>query len=91
VEPKRYQFVGKRVIDQIAEAPAPIQKDFWTVLEVLQDHPHPIPGKSLLGVLELKDPQLPSGYTVPFDNGLLVYQVMADYPIIQLVQVTWLP
>lgn len=43
----------------------------------------------MLGVRELKD-HGPSMFTAPFDDGLLLYQVMSDYPIIKLVQVTWL-
>jgi hypothetical protein len=33
---------------------------------------------------------LPSTYTAEFDAAVLMYQVMADYPIVELLQVTWL-
>jgi hypothetical protein len=88
--PKRYSFYGKKIFDEIFEASPAIQRDFFDLLQGLRDDPQHLPGKALLGVLPLKDPRLAGAYTAPFDNGLLVYQVMADYPIIMLIQVSWL-
>jgi hypothetical protein len=31
----------------------------------------------------------PGGYTAPFDDALLVYQVLRDFPCIQLRMVRW--
>lgn len=45
----------------------------------------------MLGVMDYKENDIPGGgFTAAFDNGLLLFQVMADYPLIRLVQITWL-
>lgn len=88
--PKRYRFHGEQVLEQIDEAPEDVKEEFLALLTGLQDHPHPLPGEALLGVMPLKEKR-GGMFTAPFDDGLLVYQVMADYPIIKLIQVvTWL-
>ena len=33
----------------------------------------------------------PQSYTAPFDRALLLYQVLADHPVIHLLQITDLP
>jgi hypothetical protein len=42
----------------------------------------------VVGVRPLK--ASPGGYTAPFDDALLVYRVLADYPRIELLMVAWL-
>jgi hypothetical protein len=37
----------------------------------------------------LQDPSKPNGFTAPFDDGLLSYQVMRDFPVIKLADVFW--
>jgi hypothetical protein len=80
---------NRQVTDALREAPQEIEAEFLTLLEALERNPKPVP-KSLLRIMEFKDPSsLRGGFTAPFDDGLLLYQVMADYPIVKLVQVTW--
>jgi len=40
-----------------------------------------------LGVFPLKYGQ--SMYTVRFDDALLVFQILADYPLVQLIHIAW--
>jgi hypothetical protein len=49
----------------------------------------PYPGGEVPGIFELKANVAPSTtYTVAFDHALLVYQVMANAPVVKLIQVT---
>ncbi len=63
--------------------------------QLIQD---PFPGTSpATGILPFEglyweDPDkgyIRPGWTVPFDDGLLVYEALADYPTIYLVRVLW--
>lgn len=87
---KRYSFqYSPQVSEALKSASPAVLLSFYTLLEGIGEYP--FPGASLLGVLEYKEKDLPGGgYTATFDNGLLLFQVMADYPIIKLIQITWL-
>jgi hypothetical protein len=86
---KRYSFqYSPQVGGALEEAPEAVLNDFFTLLEGIGRFP--FPGTSLLGVQHYKETDVPGGYTASFDDGLLLFQVMADYPIIKLIQITWL-
>jgi hypothetical protein len=59
---------------------------FYDVLELLTTGPYPDDHESL-GVLPHKEPGKPNAFTVPFHRGqgLLIYQVMIDMPLIKLI------
>lgn len=86
--PKRYKFVGERVFDDIGQAPPEVKSAFFKLLEGLAPDPH-LPGAAHLDVLPLKDPRFVAAYTAPYDEGLLLYQVKADFPVVYLVDVLW--
>jgi hypothetical protein len=82
----RYTYHGDQVLEEIDAAPDRIKRDFVSVIESLAENPF---GTSI-GVRPLKGLDFsPQMYSVPFDDALLVFQVMADYPIILLVHITW--
>lgn len=82
----RYTYYGEQVLSEIDGAPDRIKRDFVAVAESLSENPY---GTSI-GVRPLKGLNFtPQMYSVPFDDALLVFQVMADHPVILLIHVTW--
>ena len=43
----------------------------------------------MVGVAPVRD-DLPQTYTAPFDFAVVMFQVLADYPVIWVAQITWL-
>lgn len=87
---RHYKFIySPQVESALSDAPSTVLDAFFALLEGL--HAYPFPGTALLGVMDYKENDIPGGgFTAAFDNGLLLFQVMADYPLIRLVQITWL-
>lgn len=86
---KRFSFqYSTQVSDSLQEAPLEVLESFFVLLDGIGRYP--FPGTSLLGVQPYKETDVPNGYSASFDDGLLLFQVMADYPIIRLIQITWL-
>jgi hypothetical protein len=85
-----WQIVGSRVYDLIdRDAPDDVWYEFYLTAETLaQEGPYPddLPG---MGVLVYQDPTKPNSFTIPFDHGLLVYQVMKDQPVVKLLDAFW--
>lgn len=88
--------MGDRVLDEIAQAEEEVRWDFYEVLEHLVEDPFPGTSRAE-GIMPFEgifwdDAQggyVQPGWTVPFDDGLLVYQALADYPRIYLLRVLW--
>lgn len=87
----RYGVIGRKVLDYVDSfASDDVYEEFYDLLEVLMEYgPYPADNPAL-GIMEERDPRRPNGFTVPFDAGLLAYQVMLDYPVIKLVDAFWL-
>jgi hypothetical protein len=90
VPPFRWNFHGEKVLAEVRKAPVDVQEAFTVLMYQLSKDPT---SKSL-GVLPLrfgsKRPWgriIPGTYTVPFADALLVYEVLADYPEINLLYV----
>lgn len=85
-----WEVVGERIYDMVdRDAPEDVWDEFYSTLETLsQDGPYPEdqPG---MGVLTYQEPSRPNCFTIPFDHGLLLYQVMRDFPVIKLVDAFW--
>lgn len=82
--PERYSFLNQDPIALVEGAPKPVREAFVRLLEALARDPFQSPG-----VLPAKGIGLAAAYTAPFGDGLLLYQVMADYPAIKLIDVFW--
>lgn len=84
---RRYRFrYYPGVRDALSTAPPEARHAFGELLRILETHP--FPNESLVGVLEYKETDLRGAYTVPFgETNLLLFQVMADYPLIRLIDV----
>jgi hypothetical protein len=88
--PCHYEVVGSGVLDYVDRfAPDEVYELFYEKLEALMTGPYPDDDYSL-GIMELKDPTKPNGFTAPFNRGLVAYQVTKDFPLIKLVDVFWL-
>ncbi len=79
----RWEVYGEPVLDEIAEAPLEVRQDFARLLDQLTRNPR----HRRASVRPLR--AAPGGYSAPFDDALLVYQVLADYPRIHLLLVVW--
>jgi hypothetical protein len=82
-----YTVVGDHVLAALDTWPLPDLADFIGLLEQLKRDPYP---GGDAGVLRFTEPgaRLTNAFTAPFDRAILLFQVMADYPVIRLVQVT---
>jgi len=93
--PSHFEVVGPGVLDYVDQfAPDPIYNAFYDLLEALVLGPY-ADDDPALGILPLRDPNKPNGFTAPFGvsgegGGLLAYQVMLDQPVIKLVDVFWM-
>jgi hypothetical protein len=83
VPPFRWDFHGDEVRQEILRASPEAREDFRRLLNLLVRNPR----SQEIGAKPLRSK--PGGYTAPFDDALLVYQVFADYPRIQLLLVRW--
>ena len=65
-----------------------LRTQFYSLVEKMAANPN----ASGLGVRPLKLGTHPPGgwYSAPFDRALLIFQMMADFPLIRLLYVTWL-
>ena len=61
--------------------PLAVRQDFFRLMQRLSRNPY----DPTVGVRPLRTK--PSGYTAPFDDALLAYEVQPDYPRIHLVLV----
>lgn len=82
-KPLRWEIAGEATLAQVAQAPQEAKRDFKRLLDRLTRNPR----DRRAGVLPLKS--RPGGYTAPFDDALLVYSVLADYPRIELLLIVW--
>jgi hypothetical protein len=89
--PPLYRFIppAEGFYDKQRDASISLQLKLAEVLSRLAEDP--VPDTVELRALRLRDPRLPGGYTVTFDNGdaLLTYQVREDLRAIRLVDLTW--
>jgi hypothetical protein len=78
----RYSFHdADEVLDRLnAYASDTTRAEFVDRLEELLDDPYPGDGD----IFPYQDAQRPNSFTFSFGDGLVVYQVMVDYPIIYL-------
>jgi hypothetical protein len=67
----------------MAMSPIEVRQDFARLMSRLVLNPR----DTKAGVKQLKT--APGGFTAPFDDALLVYQILRDYPRIQLLLVRW--
>jgi hypothetical protein len=84
VRPFRWEFYGQSVLDEIAKAPQDVREDFARLMDRLTWNP-----RRATGVRPLRTE--PGGFTALFDEAILVYQVLADYPRIHLLLLVWTP
>jgi hypothetical protein len=83
-------------LNEIAEAEEPVRWDFFELLEHLVEDPFP-ETSSAHGIMPFEGVEydvpasgrIRPGWTVPFDDGLLLYQALKDYPRIYLIDVLW--
>lgn len=89
-------MLGDRVFQLIDEADESVRRDFYDVMGHLAEDP--FPGTSAApGILpfegsffdDVNERYIQAAWSVPFDDGLLVYEALADYPRIYLVRVLW--
>lgn len=86
---KRHKFLYSPQVKKALEDASPdVIEAFLGLLEGLQRYP--FPGTALLGVLPYRETDLAGAYTATFGDGLLLFQVMVDYPLIKLVEIVWL-
>jgi hypothetical protein len=90
---RRFEYIrhGPGFPELLLSAPADIRKALAETLGPLLENP--LPRQSLLGVRELRgEPRIQHTYTVPFaeGDGLLVFEVMQDMPVIKLINMTWI-
>jgi hypothetical protein len=80
-----YQIRGEETLQRIHERPE-VWNDWLILAEGLSEDPrNPAVGDPL------RDTEArPGTYSASFDEAVLLYQVMADFPIVELLQVTWL-
>ncbi len=84
MRPNLWDFYGEAVLKEVANAPPQVRADFVRLMNRLTTNP-----RRARGVRPLRTE--PAGFTAPFDDALLVYQVLADYPRIHLLLVAWNP
>lgn len=88
--PRWHYIIGPGALDYVdGFAPNDVYNAFYDLIEALQVGPYPDDDLSS-GVLELRDPSKPNGFSAPFNRGLVAYQVMLDQPVIKLVDVFWM-
>jgi hypothetical protein len=80
----RWDFHGPEVLDEVAKAPKDVREDFARLMDRLTLDPR----SRRAGVRPLRTE--PGGFTAPFDDALLVYRVLRDYPRMQLLLLVWL-
>lgn len=74
------------VLPRVAQAGERTRRKFLArMLELIEN---PLPGDG--DILPLQDPTRPNGYTASFGDGLVLYQVMKDQPLVKLIDVLWL-
>ena len=78
----RWEFYGEGVLAEIAKAPQDVKEDFYQLMDRVTRSP-----RRSKGVIRLQGTA--GGFMAPFDDGWLVYQVLADYPRIHLLMVVW--
>jgi hypothetical protein len=88
----KWGFHGESVLQQIRTASPNAQEDFRVLMYRLMKDPT----SKDAGVLPLRygiarpwGRTIPGTYTAPFDDALLVYEVLADYPQLNLLAVRW--
>ncbi len=84
MRPNLWEFYGEAVLSEVAKARPQVREDFVRLMNRLTTNP-----RQGRGVRQLRTE--PGGFTAPFDDALLVYQVLADYPRIHLWLVVWNP
>lgn len=89
--PSHYEVVGPGVLDYVDQfAPDDVYNAFYDLLESLILGPY-ADDDPTLGILPLRDPDKPNGFSAPFaGGGLVAYQVMLDQPVIKLIDVFWM-
>ena len=82
--PFRWDFAGEAVLHEVDKAPPEVRTEFALLMDRLTRNPR----DRRAGVRPLK--AAPGGHTAPFDQAILVYRVLADYPRIELLHVVWI-
>ena len=78
------------VLDRVAEMPRETRASFLGCLERVAREPDPLADPM---VTSLRDPRYQGGFTVPFDDGILVYSGPHRLPpiaFIELIDILWL-
>jgi hypothetical protein len=85
-EPFRRSFHLERKVRLSLRGASPEEREqFFALL----DHLAVNPTDPMVGVAPVRD-DLPQTYTAPFDFAVVMFQVLADYPVIWVAQITWL-
>lgn len=82
--PFRWTYSGNAVLHEVAQAPIDAREDFTVLMYRLAKNPR----DKAAGALPSRD-GTPGGWTAPFDDALLFYQVLADHPHFYLLLVRW--
>lgn len=90
-----YELTGITVLNYVERfADEDVIEAFYNVLERVLRAPYPGEDPEIR-VLPLKESTMRNCFTVPFDpggegGGLLVYQVMKDFPVVRLPDAVWI-
>jgi hypothetical protein len=90
-----FQLTGIKVLEYVERfAEDDVLEAFYNVLERVLQAPYP-GDDPLIRVMPLKESTMPNCFTVPFDpgsdgGGLIVYQVMKDFPVVRLLDAVWI-
>lgn len=84
MKPTRYVIDGRRVLEEVKQAPEEVRESFAALIRVLETDPYPDGGGAILPIVDF-----PNGFSAPFRGGLLAYQVTVDIPSVRLKYVLW--
>jgi hypothetical protein len=85
-----WTFYGDSVLAKVRTTPADVQEAFYSLLARMRGDPSsPRLGARALkaGSIQPWPPTVTGHYTVPFEHGLLTYEVLADHPAVHLLDI----
>jgi len=87
LQPRQWHFFNTAAVSRrLASANTWVKQEYATLLEQLATDPR----GGAPGILTAKRWPDPSLFSAPFDDGLVLYQVMADQPLVKLIDVLFL-